>query len=72
MVNKKYTFKNLIVWQKAHQFTLKVYKITKIFPKEEIYGITSQIRRASTSIAANIVEGFGRKTKKEKLLFAYL
>ncbi len=69
MTERKHTFENLIVWQKAHQFTLKVYKMTKTFPKEEMYGLTSQIRRASTSITANIVEGFGRKSIKEKLRF---
>ena len=50
-------FRNLKVWQKAHMLTLDVYKATKTFPREEIYGLTSQIRRASVSIAANIAEG---------------
>ena len=53
-------FKELKVWQKSHQLTLAVYKATSAFPKEEVYGLTSQIRRASTSIAANIAEGCGR------------
>lgn len=58
-------FRNLKVWEKAHRFTLKIYKITSSFPKEEISGITSQIRRASYSIPANISEGCGRRGKIE-------
>ena len=53
-------FRQIRVWEKAHQFTLEVYKVTAQFPKEELYGLTSQLRRASASIAANIAEGFGR------------
>lgn len=53
-------FRKLIVWQKAHQLTLEVYKATATFPREELYGLTSQIRRASVSIPANIAEGCGR------------
>ena len=48
------------MWEKAHQFTLETYKVTARFPKEELYGLTSQLRRASASVAANIAEGFGR------------
>ena len=58
-------FKNLYVWQKSHEFVLEIYKITKDFPNEEKFGLTSQIRRATTSIALNIAEGCGRKTEKE-------
>jgi len=50
-------FRDLKVWEKAHRLTLAVYKATLLFPKEELYGLTSQIRRASTSIPANIAEG---------------
>jgi len=50
-------FKNLRVWEKAHALTLDVYKSSKTFPREEIYGLTSQMRRASASIGANIAEG---------------
>ncbi|MGD0694337.1 MAG: four helix bundle protein [Terriglobia bacterium] len=53
-------FRDLKVWRKAHEVTLDVYKSTLKFPKEEMYGLTSQIRRASTSTAANIAEGCGR------------
>ncbi len=58
-------FKELKVWQKSHQLTLAVYKATSAFPKEEVYGLTSQIRRASASIAANIAEGCGRSGEAE-------
>ncbi len=53
-------FHTLKVWEKAHQLTLDVYRATAVFPKEETYGLTSQIRRASSSIPANIAEGCGR------------
>ncbi|MBI4765970.1 MAG: four helix bundle protein [Deltaproteobacteria bacterium] len=59
-------FQELIVWQKAHQFVLLVYKFCECFPKHELYGLTSQIRRAAISIPANIAEGFKKKTKPEK------
>ncbi len=55
-------FKNLKVWQKSHELTLEVYKISSQFPKEELFGLTSQIRRASSSIGANIAEGCGRQS----------
>ncbi len=53
-------FHTLKVWEKAHQLTLDVYRVTATFPKEELYGLISQIRRASSSIPANIAEGCGR------------
>ena len=56
-------YKDLKVWLLAHQFTLNVYKVTKVFPKEEVFGLTSQLRRAAASIAANIAEGCGRGTQ---------
>lgn len=62
-------FRELKVWEKAHQLTLSVYKATKIFPKEELYGLTSQIRRACASIPANIAEGCGRKGEAELARF---
>ena len=59
-------FKSLDIWKKSHLFTLNVYKLTTdFFPKEEMYGLTSQIRRASASIPTNIAEGCGRKSNKE-------
>jgi len=66
---KSNSFRDLIVWQKAHQFTLLTYEATKGFPKEEVYGLTSQFRRAAVSISANIVEGYKRKGAKDKLRF---
>ena len=68
-MEKSKTFQDLIVWQKAHAFVLTVYKCTENFPKHEIYGLTSQFRRAAVSIAANIVEGYKKKDVKNKLHF---
>ncbi len=58
-------FKKYEVWQLSHQFCLEVYSLTKAFPKEELYGLTSQIRRAALSIPTNISEGCGRSGEKE-------
>jgi four helix bundle protein len=55
------SFKNLKVWEKAHVLTLDVYKLSKSFPRDEIYGLTSQMRRSAASIGANIAEGSCRK-----------
>ena len=55
-------FRNLTVWSRSHTFVINVYQITRKFPKEEIYGLTSQIRRAAMSIPTNIAEGCGRKS----------
>ena len=66
---KAQTFQDLMVWQKAHQFVLAVYRLSQSFPNHEVYGLTSQIRRASVSIPANIAEGFKKKTPKEKIRF---
>ena len=59
-------FQDLIVWQKAHQFVLSIYWLSENFPKNEIYGLTSQIKRAAISIPANIAEGFKERTKPDK------
>ena len=64
-------FNDLDVWKKAHQLILQVYVITQGFPKEELYGITSQLRRAASSINANIAEGFSRYHFKDKIRFYY-
>jgi four helix bundle protein len=64
-------FTEIPAWQLAHKNALTIYKITKSFPKEEIYGITSQLRRSASSIAANITEGFYRNTTKELISFLY-
>ena len=65
-------FKSLAVWQKAHQLTLDIYKATIDFPKQELYGLTSQIRRASASIPANIAEGCGRGSDAELNRFCHI
>lgn len=62
-------FTDLIVWQKAHAFVLQVYAATRAFPKEELYGLTSQFRRAAVSIPANIAEGFRKQSKPDKVRF---
>ena len=62
-------FHDLNAWKKANEFTLEVYKFTKSFPKEELYGITSQTRRAASSISANIAEGFNRYHYNDKIRF---
>jgi four helix bundle protein len=61
------SFRDLVVWQKAHALVLDIYKITKDFPKEEMYCLTSQIRRSSISVAANIAEAFKKKSPADKL-----
>jgi four helix bundle protein len=64
-------FEELEVWQKAHELTLMVYKITKDFPPEEKFGLVSDMRRAAVSIENNIAEGFGRRTTKDFINFLY-
>lgn len=65
-------FKKYDVWKISHELALEIYLITKIYPKEELYGITSQIRRASVSIPTNISEGCGRKTDNEFARFIHI
>ena len=65
-------YKELKVWQKSYRLCLKVYRVTKGFPKEELYGLTSQMRRAAMSIPCNIAEGYGRKTTPEYIRFLYI
>jgi four helix bundle protein len=65
-------FKQLRVWQKAYELALEVYKLTKGFPKEEIYGFTSQLQRAAVSVTANISEGYERHHRKEYVQFLYM
>lgn len=61
----KHNFRKLKVYQRAIEFAVEIYKLSKIFPKEELYGLTSQIRRAVTSISLNIAEGSGSNSEKE-------
>lgn len=63
------SFEQLTVWEEAQSLAVDIYKVTKNFPKEEIFGITNQVRRSSSSISANIAEGFGRRSPKDKLQF---
>ena len=65
-------FKKIQVWEKAHKLTLQLYKLTASFPKEELYGLTSQIRRAASSVPANIAEGCGRNTQVELARFIHI
>jgi four helix bundle protein len=63
------SFKDLVVWQRAIQLTVAVYKLTSSFPDSERFGLTNQLRRASVSVASNIAEGYGRSTKGEYFQF---
>jgi four helix bundle protein len=63
------SFRELIVWQKAHGFVLAVYDATKAFPREETYGLSSQFRRAAVSVPANIAEGFRKRSDADKARF---
>lgn len=66
---KTSNFQELIVWQKAHQLVLSIYKLSSSFPKDELYGLCSQMRRAAVSIPANIAEGYKKKGQADKLRF---
>ena len=66
------SYKELKVWQKAYNLCIEIYKITRAFPKEELYGLTSQIRRAAVSVPSNIAEGYGRKTTPDYLRSLYI
>ena len=68
-MEKTKTFEELVVWKSAHEFVLEVYRITEAFPKNEMFGLTNQFRRASVSIAANIAEGYKKRGKADKLRF---
>lgn len=65
-------YKNLQVWKQAMSLNTELYKITKDFPREEIFGIVSQMRRAAVSIPSNIAEGYGRSTNSELIHFLYI
>jgi four helix bundle protein len=66
------SFKELAVWQKSYELCLEIYKLTKIFPDDEKYGLTSQMRRSAVSVPSNIAEGYGRKTTFEYIHSLYI
>lgn len=70
--DKIQSFTDLNVWKEGHNLVIMVYRITKLFPKSETYLLVDQMRRAASSITANIAEGFGRQSYKEKLQFYFL
>ncbi len=65
------SFTDLIAWKESHDLVLRIYQLTSTFPKEEQFGLVSQLRRASVSISSNIAEGFSRNSNKEKIQFYY-
>ena len=65
-------YRELKVWQRSYRLCLEIYKITKRFPNEERYGLTSQVRRATVSVLSNIAEGYGRKITPEYIRFLYI
>jgi len=69
MNEKTKSYKDIEAWKRAHEFVLKTYKITEGFPKSELFGLTSQFRRAAVSIASNIAEGYRKHGKSDKLRF---
>jgi four helix bundle protein len=69
VTNPSQSFRDVLVWQKAHAFTLTVYRATETFPQPEIFALTSQLRRAAASIPANFVEGFRKRTTPDKLRY---
>lgn len=70
-ISKK-PYKNLLVWQRSYSFILGVYQVTKDFPSEEKYGVTSQLRRAAVSVSNNIVEGGAKRSAKDFVRFLYI
>lgn len=71
-MNKIRSFTDLNAWKEGHQLVLSIYKITKLFPSDEKFGLIDQMRRCSVSITSNIAEGFSRRGKKEKKQFFYM
>ncbi len=69
MDNPSQSFREVVVWQKAHAFTLAIYSLSSAFPSHESFGLTSQLRRAAASIPANFVEGFRKRTLPDKIRF---
>lgn len=63
------SFKDLVVWQRAHRFVLEVYRFTRGFPADERFGLTTQLRRAAVSVPANIAEGFPKRSSSDKIRY---
>ena len=63
------SFEDVEIWKKAHEFVLDVYRLTETFPKHELFGLTSQLRRAAVSVPANFAEGFKKTSKPDKVRF---
>ncbi len=72
MAEKIKSFTDLVAWKESHKLVLMIYEKTKDFPKEEMFGLTNQIRRAAVSISSNIAEGFSRNSSKEKTQFYFI
>lgn len=72
MADKIKEFTDLLAWQEGHKLVIHVYEATKSFPRQEVYSLIDQMRRAATSVTSNIAEGFGRQGYKEKIQFYYL
>jgi four helix bundle protein len=68
-MEKARKFQDLKVWQKSHHIVLNIYRLTATFPDDELFGLTSQVRRSATSIPANVAEGFRRRGKRDKVKF---
>ena len=69
---KRFSFENLIAWQKAIEVTKQIYKVTQDFPRDERFGLISQLRRSVTSVASNLAEGSARQTSKDKAHFTLM
>ena len=69
MSEKSQSFREVVVWQKAHAFALAIHRCTEAFPKHELFTLTSQLRRAAASVPSNFVEGFRKRSKPDKLRF---
>ena len=72
MSDKITSFTDLLVWKEGHKLVLSTYELTSKFPREEIYGLSNQMQRASVSITSNLAEGFGMRTYKDKVRFYYM
>jgi len=72
VADKISSFRDLNAWKESYRLTIMIYKITKVFPEDERFGLISQLRRAAVSVSSNIAEGFSRQSKKEKIQFYFM